>query len=253
MFIGLDIGGTGIKGVIADKDGKIYATGRTLTPKTGKEIDQAINTLARSLADDGGIPFNRIKAIGIGSAGSIDGKNGKIITSPNIPAWRNYPLAKNIEKLTGKKTFLENDANVAVMGELWQGRGANYSNWFMLTLGTGIGGGAIVDGKLLYGRNGVAAEFGHINIEPDGNQCGCGNRGCFEAYASAPALVRRAQSLLKKYPSSTVASRIKTEELSAKLVAEEYAKKDPLAVETMDTVAYYLGIGISHPRKCFQS
>jgi glucokinase len=245
MFIGIDVGGTGIKGIIADKDGEILASGRTPTLKTAKEINQSIDTLSRHIAQNAGIPFAKVKAIGVGIPGSIDSIRGKTIMLPNIPAWRNYPVVKEIEKLTGKKVFLENDANIAVMGEQWLGRGAKFKNWFMLTLGTGIGGGAIVDGRLLYGRNGVAAEFGHITVDHNGRECPCGSHGCFEQYASAPALVRLAQSLLSKYPSSRVAARIKTEPLSAHLVSDEFAQNDPLAVETINTVAYYLGVGIS--------
>lgn len=245
MFIGIDIGGTGIKGVLADREGVIFASGRTPTPKTAKEINQAIDSLARNLAKDADVPFSKIKGIGIGSAGSIDSDRGKVITSPNIPAWHNYPLAKEVEKLTGKKTFIENDATVAVLGELWIGRGAKYRNWFMLTLGTGIGGGAIVDGQLLRGRNGVAAEFGHIPMDHKGKPCGCGGIGCFEQYASATALIALAKELCAKYPKSNVAAYAKSQPLNAKVICEEYKTGDPLAKEAVDTVAYYLGVGIA--------
>lgn len=245
MFIGIDIGGTGIKGVLADKGGVIFATGRTPTPKTAKEINQSIDKLARHLAQDADVPFSKIKGIGIGSAGSIDSDKGKVITSPNIPAWRNYPLAKEVEKLTGKKTFIENDATVAVLGELWMGRGSKYKNWFMLTLGTGIGGGAIVEGQLLRGRNGVAAEFGHIPVDHKGKPCGCGSTGCFEQYASATALIALANELTAKYPSSKVTEYAKSRPLNAKVVCDEYKNGDALAKEAVDTVAYYLGVGIA--------
>ncbi|MGL4368150.1 MAG: ROK family protein [Spirochaetota bacterium] len=245
MFIGIDIGGTGIKGLMTDASGKIYASGKTPTPKTAKEIDSAIAQLACDLAEKGKISFSRIKAIGIGSAGTINSRKGIIITSPNIPSLNNYPLAAKIEKLTGKKTFLENDANIAVLGELWLGRGAKYRNWIMLTLGTGIGGGAIIEGKLMNGRNGVAGEFGHITLDHNGEQCPCGSKGCFERYASAAGLIRTAQSLTAKYPKSSICERMKTEKLDAKMISEECAKKDPLAVEAVETVAYYLGVGIA--------
>jgi glucokinase len=245
MFAGIDLGGTGIKGVLADKSGKIISTGRIPTPKTAKEIDLAIASLARTLATEANVPFTKIKAIGIGSAGTIDTKNGKIITSPNIPVWSNYPLARKIEKLTGKQTFLENDANIALMGEQWLGKGGAYSNWIMLTLGTGIGGCAVVDGKILRGRNGAAAEFGHITLDHNGNNCGCGSKGCFECYASATAIIRLAESLIAKYPSSSVAARIKTEKINAKMISDEYGRKDPLAIEVIETTSYFLGVGIA--------
>ena len=251
MFIGIDIGGTGIKALAADASGKIHAGSRCPTPDTARAIDEAIAELSFECAKMSGISFNKIKAIGIGAAGSINSDKGIIIVSPNIPSWQKYPLAKKIEKLTGKKTFLENDANVAVMGEQWLGRGSKFRNWFMLTLGTGIGGGAVVDGKFLHGRNGVAGEFGHMSIDFSGEPCPCGSTGCFERYASATALIRIARSLAAKYPSSSVCLRMKSEPLNAKMVSDEFDKGDPLAVETIRTVSKYLGIGIANLANIF--
>jgi glucokinase len=244
MYIGIDIGGTNIKCVLTDETGKVLSSGDTPTSEKAKEIDKSIIALIEKLSSKAGIDKNRIKAIGIGAAGSIDRKKGMVVTSPNILCWKNYPLAENIEKLSGIKTFLENDATVACAGYWWESHDTKIKTFVMVTLGTGIGGGAVIDGRLFTGQNGSSMEIGHMIIEADGKECTCGNRGCFERYASASALVEFAKANLKKYKSSTLHMRIKTEELNAKMIYEEAVKKDELALKSFDYISYYLGAGI---------
>ncbi len=245
MYAGIDIGGTNIKGVLADSTGKILSERSTITPGTKKEIDKEIGSLIENLATSASISKIDIKAIGIGAAGSIDRNKGIVISSPNISAWKKYPLAKNIEKLTGAKVFLENDATVALIGGWWKGHGSRFKNWIMLTLGTGIGGGVIIDNRIYTGQSGSAMEVGHMSIDYNGKLCKCGRKGCLEQYASATALVDYVQENLTSHKGSSL-NKNTGEELSAKLIFEEAQNGDELAVEAIEKVAYYLGIGVSN-------
>ncbi len=246
MFVGIDIGGTNIKGVLADKSGKILSSKETFTPETAEGILDAACLLIENLATSSSISKIDIKAIGIGAAGSIDRKKGIIITSPNIKVWKKYPLAKNIEKRTGAEVFLENDATVALIGGWWKGHGSKFKNWIMLTLGTGIGGGIIIDNKIYTGQSGSAMEVGHMTIDYNGRECKCGSKGCLEQYASATALVNYVNEHLKDHKRSTIRNRIKDEELSSKMIFEEALNNDELAQNALKEIASYLGIGISN-------
>jgi glucokinase len=246
MYIGIDIGGTNIKGVLTDLNGSILSFKKISTEKKAPEIENGICSIVENFKAFNADSANRIKAIGIGAAGSIDKEKGVILTSANIQAWKKYPLVKIIESRTGIKTFLENDANAAVIGELWTGNGKNYKNWVMLTLGTGIGGGVIIDGMVYTGRSGSAMEVGHTTIDYKGKKCVCGNRGCLERYASATAMVETAKSGLKKHPKSSVNKRIKNEKLTSKMVYEEALKGDTFAKNVLAETSEYLGIGISN-------
>ncbi len=245
MYAGIDIGGTNIKAVITGREGKLYASAKVRTPGTADEINEAIIGLIRGRVDAIGASMRDIYAIGIGAAGSIDGKKGVIITSPNIQAWKNYPLARIIEKRTGIRVFLENDASAAVIGEWWIGHGKRFRNWIMLTLGTGIGGGAVIDNKIYTGQSGSSMEIGHVTIDYRGRPCKCGNTGCLERYASASALVTEASAMLKKREPSTLRERVKKEPLTALAVYEEALKGDGLAMKAIEVISTYLGIGIA--------
>lgn len=245
MFAGFDIGGTNIKGVITDDNGKILRYMDTQTPDTAKGIDRVLADMTVELAASASVKKDKIYATGIGAAGSINRNRGTVITSPNVPAWHNYPLCKNIEKLTGIKVYLENDATAACAGVWWHTIRDKYSNWIMITLGTGIGGGAVIDGRLFTGQTGSSMEVGHMSLDPHGPLCPCGNRGCFELYSSATALVKHVRSKIKGYPSSPIKN-LNGKELTAKKIYEEALKGDPLALEGFNHVSTYLGIGISN-------
>ena len=246
MFAGIDIGGTNIKGALVNKSGKLLSFRETETPSTSEEIDRKIYSLIENLATSATVSKIDISAICIGAAGSIDRLKGIIITSPNIPSWKEYPLTKNIEKITGIKTFLENDATVACAGAWWQGNGTKYKNWLMVTLGTGIGGGVVIENRIYTGQSGSSMEIGHMTIEADGRKCSCGNQGCLEQYASATALVRYTKENIEKFPDSSINIKIKSSPLTAKMIYEEALKKDPLALSAMKDIAGYLGIGIAN-------
>jgi len=246
MYAGIDIGGTNIKCILTDINGNILNFKKISTEKNAIDIENGICSIINSFKTSNPNLNNKIKAIGIGAAGSIDKEKGLILSSANIQAWKRYPLVKIIEKRTGIKTFLENDATAAVAGELWKGNGKNFANWIMLTLGTGIGGGVVIDGKVYTGRSGSAMEVGHTTIDYKGKKCACGNTGCLERYASATATVEIAKSRLKKYPKSSVNIRINSEKLTSKLLYEEAKKGDIFAKEIFTEIAEYLGIGISN-------
>jgi glucokinase len=245
MFAGFDIGGTNIKGVATDENGKILKYIDTSTPSTAKGIDKTLADMILTFTSTVSVTKEEVQAIGIGAAGSIDRNKGIVITSPNIPAWKNYPICRNIEKLTGKNVYLENDATAACAGVWWHNIKDKYSNWLMLTLGTGIGGGAVIDGRLFTGQTGSSMEVGHMSLDPHGPLCPCGNRGCFELYSSATALVKYVRSKMKSFPSSTLIL-LDEKEFTAKRIYEEALKGDLLALEGINHVSVYLGIGIAN-------
>ncbi len=244
MFIGLDIGGTNIKALLTDRSGNILNYRKILTGKNAKTTEENITKVIDVLVSQQELRMNDIRAIGIGAAGTINSEKGVVITSPNIPYWKNYPIGRIIQKKTGTAVILENDATAAVVGEWWKGNGRKYRNWIMLTLGTGIGGGAIIDNNIYTGKSGSSMEFGHTTIDYRGKRCSCGNRGCLEQYASASAAVRLARRDLKKFPASSIRERIKTEKLTAKLIYEEAIQGDVFANRVFQRVATYLGYGI---------
>ncbi len=246
MYVGIDIGGTNIKAVLTNREGAVISFKKALTPATAQAIDECLLSLIMQMTNTKSAPQQGVQSIGIGAAGAIDGKRGTVITSPNIKAWNNYPLARNMEKKTGIRVFLENDATVAVMGEWWQGNGRRFRNWIMITLGTGIGGGAVIENKLYTGQHGSSMEFGHTTIDYKGKKCKCGNYGCLEQYASATALVRTVKSLLKKYTDSALHERMSHESLTSKMVYEEALNGDECASAAIREISFYLGIGVSN-------
>ncbi len=246
MVIGLDIGGTNIKGVVVDSTGVVHAHTSVATGSAMPETEKNILYCINHLQELSHINKDEVEAIGIGSAGAIDKHKGMVITSPNIPWWKNHPLSAILHQLTGYQVFLENDANCAVFGELWLGNGSHYKNWIMLTLGTGIGGGAVINGIPYTGRAGSAMEFGHTTIDYNGLLCKCGRKGCLECYASATAVVNFTKSHIHLYPDSTIVERIQHESLTAKLVYQEAQKGDALALYIFNLIGNYLGIGIAN-------
>jgi glucokinase len=246
MFVGIDIGGSKIKGILTDRSGKELSFREIETQQTAKEIDDGIIQLIETLATSASVSKIDITAIGIGSPGPIDKDKGLIIKAPNIPSFSNHPIVKNVEHLTGARVFLENDATVALIGAWWKENVSKFRNWIMITLGTGIGGGVVIDNKIYTGQSGNAMEVGHMTIDYNGRECPCGNRGCWERYASAPAMVELARSYLKKNKQSSLNSRLEKEELSALMINEEAVKKDDTALKILEEYATYVGIGIAN-------
>jgi glucokinase len=191
--IGVDLGGTNLRAAAIDAQGKLLDKIAGSTDlKAGRDVViddmvQSIEALRARLGE------HNLRGVGIGLPGFILMDKGIIIGSNNMPEFENYPVRDEIEKRLGAKVILENDANAAALGEKWMGAGREVDDLVLLTLGTGIGGGIIVNGRVLHGHLGMAGELGHLTVVPNGNPCGCGNRGCVEKHASATAIVAMAR------------------------------------------------------------
>ena len=196
-FIGIDLGGSFIKGVLTDSNGEVLARVRTATERE-KGIDHVLGRIAglvdsltqqRSQVETGG--RCAVQGVGIGVPGMLDALRHRVILAPNLE-WREIPLKQRLEKQLGIPVFLENDANVAALGEAWLGAGRDKSCFLLITIGTGIGSGLILDGKLFTGTHGLATEMGHMTVVPGGPVCACGGAGCLETLISAPAILKGA-------------------------------------------------------------
>jgi len=191
--IGVDLGGTNLRAAAIDVQGKMLdkiAGSTELQAGRDAVIDDMVKSIEALRARLG---EHNLRGVGIGLPGFILMDKGIIIGSNNMPEFENYPVRDEIEKRLGAKVILENDANAAALGEKWMGAGREVEDLVLLTLGTGIGGGIIVNGRVLHGHLGMAGELGHLTVVPNGNPCGCGNRGCVEKHASATAIVAMAR------------------------------------------------------------
>src|ERR1035438_7638382 len=218
--IGVDLGGTNLRIAAISTDGQLLEK-ITLGVKVALGRDHVIGEMCDAihrLTDQyrGG---GRFVGAGIGVPGIIDMETGMMRKSANLPGWSDYPVRDEIERRLGARVFLENDANVAALGEKWLGAARDVDNMAMVTLGTGIGGAIILNGKIFYGMNGMAGEFGHVTIEPNGVPCGCGNHGCAERYASATAVVRMAREAIDSGQAPALAKAASSDaEFSAKSI-----------------------------------
>lgn len=244
--LGIDPGGTKIALAAVNRRGAILLRSEVPSPAMdGNAMLRALLELvaggvASCAADD-----LHVKAIGIGAAGFILHHQGLLVESPNI-AWSMLPLRDIVAERTGLPTFLDNDANVAAIGERFAGAARDVDDFVYLTVGTGIGGGAFIGGEVFRGHKWSAAEFGHITIEANGPECACGRRGCLEALASGTAMERRAVSVARENPGSLLyeLSVSKPELVSGEAVSQAAQKGDPAALAAFADVAYYLGLGI---------
>lgn len=201
-YFGIDLGGTYIKYGLVTEDGEILEKGKISTPSGSvySETIKAIASVVQELATTHGVP---ICGLGIGSPGVVDGEKGIVRTSGNL-GWENKPLAKDLSDRLGISVTLTNDANAAAYGEYACGAGSDYKSVVLVTLGTGIGSGIVLNGKLFEGDEGAGAELGHEVIRFGGEKCSCGRRGCFEAYASATALIRQTKRAMEKSKASAL-------------------------------------------------
>lgn len=194
MVIGIDLGGMSAKaallanGVLCGK-----SSVKTSSENTPQETAAALVKLCMTATEKAGKKFENVDAIGIGSPGAIDSQTGSVVSWTNF-GWSDVPLAELVQKFSGKRTFVVNDANAAALGEAKFGAGKKYRDSVLVTLGTGVGGGILIDGKLFEGYKCAGAEIGHMVIRQDGELCTCGRKGCFERYASASALIRRTKA-----------------------------------------------------------
>lgn len=199
LYIGVDLGGTFIKAGIVDKLGNIIADDKIETrPELGNlAVIDNICFIVNKLINDNKIVKDNIVGVGVGAPGLIDTENGVAVISHNLN-FNNFPICQVLKTKLNLEVKVANDANVSTLAEALYGSGKNYKNVVMLTLGTGVGGGAVVDGKLMQGVSGYGAEFGHTVIEYEGRQCSCGRKGCLEAYCSATALINQTKLAMQK-------------------------------------------------------
>src|SRR6476661_1914417 len=249
LYVGLDVGGTSMKAAVVDDNGKAFPSASMPTEASkGQEhgLNQMCATIRRAIKAAGKTE-KEIAAIGVPSPGTIDIPAGIILDPPNLRPWQNVPVRQFVADTFHVPTAFQNDANAAAFGEYWVGAGRDVKSMVMFTLGTGIGGGVIIDDHVLEGQHSHGAEVGHMKIDLGKNrQCGCGRWGCLEAFASATAIVKRAQEAVAKVTSKSILKDLLTttdEELPAKTVFEAADRGDEVAKKVVDDTAYYLAVG----------
>ncbi len=245
LAIGVDIGGTKVLGGVVDEAGQILRTFRKDTPKEGgNALNQVIADVITEL-----LTTHNTNNIGISAAGLVSSDRQTMLGAPNIKDWNGVNIAKSILDISGINTVVENDANSAAWAERVYGAGKGLDNVIMVTVGTGIGGAAIVDGKLLRGANGTGAEFGHMRIVPNGEQCGCGIKGCFERYSSGSALMRHTREAIAKNPDAAKELLARgdgtVEGLKGGHITDAARAGDAIAIAAIETTGDWLGAGIA--------
>ena len=250
--IGIDIGGTNlVVGAVAEDGSRLMAQ-RTEPTRSEEGPDAVVSRLASlartTIAECRRLdPQGRILGVGAGAPGPLDTRTGIIFLTPNL-GWVNMPLRQRLADQLGLPTSLDNDANCAIYGEWWQGAARGSRHVIGFTIGTGIGGGIVIDGKLYHGASDCAAEFGHTTIDPEGRHCKCGNYGCLEAYASGPAIALRLVELLQSGAESRSPSMVGGDltRITAQTVYQAAQEGDALALEVVRDTAKYLGVGVAN-------
>ncbi|MFC8450174.1 ROK family glucokinase [Kitasatospora sp. NPDC057223] len=244
LTIGVDVGGTKIAAGVVDEAGEILARTRVPTPADPQWAVDAIAQAVRELKE----LHPDVEAVGVGAPGFVDRDRSTVIFAPNID-WENEPLKARIEELTGLDTVVENDANCAAWAEFRFGAAATHDDMVLITVGTGIGGGIVLDGRLHRGRFGVAGEIGHLNMVPDGLLCGCGGKGCWEQYGSGRALRRYGREKAAADPVRGKRMLSLNDDVAETIrgihITEAAEAGDPLALECYDELADWLGRGMA--------
>lgn len=240
-----DLGGTHLRVATVDRNGKIYYRQIQPTPQAEKPNEivraliEAVHQSERQTAEQGGV----ISTLSVVVPGTVNVAEGVVVKAPNVPCLDGFRLAAALESELEWPAILENDANAAALGEMWLGAGKGSRTLICVTLGTGVGGGIILDGKLWRGVDGSAGEIGHIGVDPfAGVACTCGSRGCLEVYASATAIVRMTREARPRYPNSMLHN---TEDLTSAKIYQAGKQGDELAIEVFRQMGVYLGIGLA--------
>lgn len=247
--VGIDLGGTYIKCGIVDEDHKIICHGAvpTLVEREPEEIIEDMAELVKKLAPNAGISLEDLKGVGIGSPGIINAENGDVIYSNNF-GWEKVPLGSILNNKLSLPIKVSNDANCAALGELVCDKNSGYKSAVLLTLGTGVGSGIILDGRLYEGENAGGTELGHMVICHNGRLCSCGRKGCLEAYVSASALVKDAKETASAHPESLL-NKLTNNDINAingKYVIEALRQEDAAVKEIFNKYLEYLGCGITN-------
>lgn len=245
-YIGIDLGGTNIAAGIVDENGCIVIKDSvpTLKERPTEEIIDDMAKLCHTLCEKIGIPMEDINAVGVGCPGAIDDKRGIVSYCNNIPM-HNYPMCEILGSKLGKKVSLANDANAAAYGEYIK-NGNGCDSFLMVTLGTGVGAGLVLNGKIFSGFNGVASEAGHMTLVHDGVQCTCGKKGCWEAYASVTGLVRQTKEAAEKHPESSMNENIRRRgKVSGRTAFDEAKNGDETAKAVVQKYCEYVADGLT--------
>jgi glucokinase len=254
FLLGVDLGGTNIVvGAMPADGGAMHAVRSEPTHAhegaegvTARIVRLVEDTIAATSAETG-IARRDFAGVGIGAPGPLDRATGIVLTTPNL-GWTNYPLRDRVATAVGLPAALDNDANCATLGEWWIGAARGTRHAIGMTIGTGIGGGLILDGALFHGASGVAGEIGHTSIETNGRRCACGNYGCLEAYASGPAIATRAREALHGGESSRLTALVDGEldRITAQTVYQAAELGDTVALHVVRETARFLGTGIAN-------
>src|SRR5271165_1328056 len=252
LVIGVDIGGTKVAAGLVDPRGEILCHNRNpMVCHDGAasglaSVIKAIETASAQAINAAGA-HNLIRGVGICSPGPLDPKTGVVVNPPNLPCWRNFPLAAEIAQIYRVRVKVDNDANAAGLAETLWGSGCGYRNVFYVTIGTGIGTAILIDGRIYHGRTGAAAEGGHMSIDYNGPRCGCGKPGCIEVLAAGPAIARRARSKLESGRPSSLLDLAggNLDHLTSQMVGQAAAAGDPAASEvlqeTIELLSFWFG------------
>ncbi|ADU23333.1 MULTISPECIES: ROK family protein [Ruminococcus] len=253
-YIGIDLGGTNIKAGVVSEDFKIVAKAscKTNLPRPGEEICADMAKVALEAVKEAGLTLDDIEAVGIGTPGTANSEAGVIEYSNNL-GFLNFPVVKLMKTHIDKPCYVENDANAAAYGEYIAGAAKGANDAVCITLGTGVGGGIIINGKIYSGFNYAGAEIGHTVINVDGPQCTCGRRGCFEVYSSATGLIRMTNEAIAKHPESILKEEADDNgKVSARTAFNAMRKGDAVAKQVVDDYIRYLACGIANTINIFQ-
>lgn len=247
-LIGIDLGGTKILASVVDQEGKILSRNKkkTKAEKSCQEVISRIALCAHGAVEQAGLAWESIRAVGIGAPGALNPQTGVINLAPNLN-WKNIHLKALLEKELNIPVFINNDVNMGILGEHRIGAGAGLQNVVGIFIGTGIGGGLILNGHIYEGSSFMAGEIGHIPMVEDGPLCGCGKKGCFEAMAGRLAIVREILAEIKNGRKSVLQDMSSGElrNVKSRLLAQAWKKKDPVVMEQIAKVAHYIGLGVS--------
>ncbi|HIS77398.1 MAG TPA: ROK family protein [Candidatus Merdivicinus excrementipullorum] len=254
-YIGIDLGGTFVKAGVVDENCNIVAKASVDSADVAGDAEKVADRMAecaRQALANANLTMDDVESIGIGTPGSVDPNTGMIIYANNLN-FLNTPMRQYLEARTGKKIYLENDANVAAYGEVLAGAAKGYNDAIVITLGTGVGGGIIIDGKIYSGFNHFGGELGHAVIVKGGRQCTCGRKGCLEAYSSATALIKMTQEAMEANKDSKLWEVAKTlEEVNGKTAFDAMRLGDPVGAEVVNQYIQYLGCGLANFVNIFQ-
>jgi glucokinase len=244
--IGVDLGGTNLRVAAIEATGNKLQIIDKRTEGSREAVIEEMSSAILSLMKRHG-PTSKFLGVGVGIPGVVDLAGGILRSAANLPGWDDYPVVRNLEARLGVPVVLENDANCAALGEQWLGAGQGLDDLFMLTLGTGVGGGLLVHGRPWHGVAGMAGEVGHMTVIPDGRACGCGNHGCLEQYASATAVRRLAAEAIGRGESTALNQLAGLgPELTAEAVFQTALQGDRVARQIFETVGSALGIALAN-------